>query len=206
MVAGGRCDPLSALSISPLQPAYESRPAMSALPNSLAARDIATLVHPLYEPHRHQEVGPFVIASGDGCYVYDDAGRRYLEGWRGSGARPRLQRAAGWWPPPRGRWSGRRTRRYLGGRSHEPAIDSRRGVDRAEGSLEGAVRQLRLGGQRPGDQATWYYHNAIGKPRRRSSAGSAAITASPSGGQPDRAGPNHADLPDRPHLHTPPAR
>ena len=95
---------------------------MSALPNSLAARDIATLVHPYTNLDRHQEVGPFVIASGDGCYVYDDAGRRYLEGlaglWSASlgFSEPRLVAAAT-----------RQMERLpysqiFGGRSHEPAV------------------------------------------------------------------------------------
>jgi 4-aminobutyrate---pyruvate transaminase len=28
---------------------------------------------------KHQEIGPLVIARGDGCRVYDDSGREYLE-------------------------------------------------------------------------------------------------------------------------------
>ncbi len=32
---------------------------MTALPNSTAARDIATLIHPYTNLDRHREVGPF---------------------------------------------------------------------------------------------------------------------------------------------------
>ena len=55
---------------------------MTALPNSLAARDIASLIHPYTNLDKHRTVGPFVITKGDGCYVIDDGGRRYLEGMR----------------------------------------------------------------------------------------------------------------------------
>ena len=56
---------------------------MTALPNSTAARDIASLIHPYTNLDRHQTSGPFVIRRGDGCYVEDDNGKRYLEGMAG---------------------------------------------------------------------------------------------------------------------------
>src|SRR6185437_7176598 len=56
---------------------------MTVLPNSAAARDIATLIHPYTNLDRHRESGPFVIAKGHGCWVEDDSGRRYLEGMAG---------------------------------------------------------------------------------------------------------------------------
>ncbi len=171
---------------------------MSALPNSLAARDIATLVHPYTNLDRHQEVGPFVIASGDGCYVYDDAGRRYLEGlaglWSASlgFSEPRLVAAAT-----------RQMERLpysqiFGGRSHEPAIDL------AEALLKIAPKGLSKvlfanSGSEANDQAiklVWYYHNAIGKPdkkkiigRQRGYHGVTVAAASLTG-----LAPNHVDL------------
>jgi 4-aminobutyrate--pyruvate transaminase len=181
---------------------------MSALPNSLAARDIATLVHPYTNLDKHQEVGPFVIASGDGCYVYDDAGRRYLEGlaglWSASlgFSEPRLVAAA--------------TRQMeklpysqiFGGRSHEPAIEL------AEALLKIAPKGLSKvlfanSGSEANDQAiklVWYYHNAIGKPdkkkiiaRQRGYHGVTVASASLTG-----LAPNHVDwdLPIARILHT----
>ena len=56
---------------------------MTGLPNSLAARDIASLIHPYTNLEKHKVDGPLVIARGEGVYVYDEAGKRYLEGMAG---------------------------------------------------------------------------------------------------------------------------
>jgi adenosylmethionine-8-amino-7-oxononanoate aminotransferase len=52
-------------------------------PNSLAGRDRLTLVHPFTNLAEHAEAGPLVIERGDGVYVLDDEGHRYLEGMAG---------------------------------------------------------------------------------------------------------------------------
>ena len=52
---------------------------MNVMPNSAAARDIAYYIHPQTNLRRHQEVGPMVVNKGDGIYVEDEAGNRYLE-------------------------------------------------------------------------------------------------------------------------------
>jgi 4-aminobutyrate--pyruvate transaminase len=181
---------------------------MTALPNSTAARDIATLIHPYTNLDRHREVGPFVISSGDGCYVYDEGGKRYLEGlaglWSASlgFSEPRLVAAAT-----------RQMQRLpysqiFGGRSHEPAIDL------AEKLLSIAPKGLSKvlfanSGSEANDQAiklVWYYHNAIGKPekkkiisRMRAYHGVTVASASLTG-----LVPNHADfyLPIARFLHT----
>ncbi|MGF1474554.1 MAG: aminotransferase [Geminicoccaceae bacterium] len=56
---------------------------MSHAPNSLAARDIAYNVHPYTNLRAHEDQGPLVITSGDGVYVFDDDGKRYIEGMAG---------------------------------------------------------------------------------------------------------------------------
>ena len=48
-------------------------------PNSVQARDIASIVHPQTNLVRHLEQGPMVIGRGHGCYVYDDSGTQYLD-------------------------------------------------------------------------------------------------------------------------------
>ena len=49
-------------------------------PNSVQARDIASIVHPQTNLVRHMEEGPLVIGNGEGCFVTDDSGKRYLDG------------------------------------------------------------------------------------------------------------------------------
>ena len=56
---------------------------MTSHPNSLAGRDIASVIHPYTNLEQHKIVGPTVIAKGEGVYVYDDSGKRYLEGMAG---------------------------------------------------------------------------------------------------------------------------
>jgi 4-aminobutyrate--pyruvate transaminase len=52
-------------------------------PRSFAARDVASLLHPFTEINRHAEGGPMIIDRGEGVYVFDQAGNRYLEGMAG---------------------------------------------------------------------------------------------------------------------------
>jgi len=56
---------------------------MSALPNSIQARDVRYLLHPVTNARRHEETGPIVIESGDGIYVTDSDGRQYIEAMAG---------------------------------------------------------------------------------------------------------------------------
>ncbi|WP_370153824.1 aspartate aminotransferase family protein [Ferrovibrio sp.] len=56
---------------------------MTALPNSLAARDIAHVLHPYTNLVKHETAGPLVIERGKGIYVYDDQGKEYIEGMAG---------------------------------------------------------------------------------------------------------------------------
>lgn len=52
-------------------------------PNSTAARDIAHQLHPYTDAVRHAEIGPIVMERGEGIYVFDDQGKRYIEGLGG---------------------------------------------------------------------------------------------------------------------------
>jgi 4-aminobutyrate--pyruvate transaminase len=56
---------------------------MSQAPNSLQARDKAFVVHPYTNLRAHEQQGPLVISGGDGIWVLDDDGRRYIEGLSG---------------------------------------------------------------------------------------------------------------------------
>ncbi|WP_102959877.1 aspartate aminotransferase family protein [Mangrovicella endophytica] len=56
---------------------------MSKLPNSSHARDVEYVLHPVTNARRHEEMGPIVIDRGEGIYVIDDEGNRYIEGMAG---------------------------------------------------------------------------------------------------------------------------
>ncbi|HEY9566573.1 MAG TPA: aspartate aminotransferase family protein [Thalassobaculum sp.] len=56
---------------------------MSFQPNSPAARDVAYFLHPYTNAKAHEQNGPMIIERGEGVYVYDDAGKPYLEAMAG---------------------------------------------------------------------------------------------------------------------------
>src|SRR3546814_11318979 len=55
----------------------------SDLLNSPAARDVAYFLHPYTNAKAHEQNGPMIIERGEGVYVYDDAGKPYLEAMAG---------------------------------------------------------------------------------------------------------------------------
>jgi 4-aminobutyrate--pyruvate transaminase len=142
---------------------------MSVLPNSAAARDIASLVHPYTNLDRHQAVGPFIAAAGDGVYIEDDNGKRYLEGMSG------LWSASLGFSEPRLAAAAARQFQILpfyhtfNHRSHAP------GIDLAEKLLSiapaGLARVLFANsGSEANDAAVklvWYYNQALGRPEKR---------------------------------------
>ena len=54
-----------------------------SLTTPAARRDLAYHLHPSTNLRPVQSEGPLVITRGEGVYVYDDEGRRYLEGMAG---------------------------------------------------------------------------------------------------------------------------
>ena len=51
--------------------------------NSVQARDVAYVLHPYTNLKKHEKSGPMVVTHGEGIYVYDDEGNRYIEGLSG---------------------------------------------------------------------------------------------------------------------------
>ena len=137
--------------------------------DSLAARDVATLLHPYTNLRAHEQAGPLVITGGDGIYVTDEGGNRYIEG------------LAGLWCASLG-FSERRLAEaataqlnrlpfyhLFGGKSHDRAIEL------AEQLLALApVPMARVFFANSGSEAVdtaiklvWYVNNARGRPRKK---------------------------------------
>jgi len=53
------------------------------LPNSLARRDVAAHLHSQTNPKYFEEHGPLVVTRGEGVYIYDDSGKRYIDAMAG---------------------------------------------------------------------------------------------------------------------------
>jgi 4-aminobutyrate--pyruvate transaminase len=181
---------------------------MNHIPNSIQARDIASIVHPQTNLALHETIGPVVMECGEGIYIYDDSGTRYLDA------------AAGLWCASLGYANERLAKVAYEQMRRMGYYHMYRHTSHAVG-VELAERLLRLApvpmskvlfqcsGSEANDTAiklVWYYHAAIGKPHKRKIIGrrmgyhgstSAAISAS---GKPDM----HADfgLPFPGFLHT----
>ncbi|KXG84989.1 aspartate aminotransferase family protein [Agrobacterium bohemicum] len=56
---------------------------MTIIPNSMEGRDIAYQMHPNVNLRKYEKTGGVVIESGDGIYVFDNNGKRYIEGLAG---------------------------------------------------------------------------------------------------------------------------
>jgi 4-aminobutyrate--pyruvate transaminase len=132
--------------------------------------DIRNLLHPYTPLDRVAVTGPMVIRRGDGVYVEDDQGRRYLEGMSGlwctalGFSEQRLVDAA------------IRQMRELpyyqifAGRANEPSIElSARLLDMTRHlGMDKAL--FANSGSEANDAAVkviWYYFNALGKPQKK---------------------------------------
>ena len=56
---------------------------MNMRPNSDEARDVAYHFHGYTDAKAHEEAGPLIIDRGEGIYVFDNSGKRYIEGMAG---------------------------------------------------------------------------------------------------------------------------
>jgi len=132
-------------------------------------RDIEALIHPYTHPATHREMGPHLIQSGQGVYVTDDAGQRYIEGMAGlwccglgfgdaellEAARSQLGRLSYY--------------HLFGGRTHEPAIEL---AERLKDLFPVPMSKVFYGssGSEANDtqvKLTWYVNNALGRPKKK---------------------------------------
>src|SRR5450631_819202 len=103
------------------RPSPRDRP-MHPLSN-YATRDVEALLHPTTNLNSHRTSGPLILEKGEGIYVVDNMGKRYIEGLAGlwctalGYGNQELVEAA------REQMSKLSFTHLFGGRSHEPAIE-----------------------------------------------------------------------------------
>lgn len=162
---------------------------------NLREMDIASHLHAQTNLKAHETTGPLIVAGGEGCYFYDDSGKRYLD------------MHAGLWSLSLGLGNERlaeaaarqfKTLAYaqtFGHRSSEPVIELCDAlVSLAPVPMSKAM--LQSSGSEANDTAVkiaWYYWNARNEPsrrkviaRKRAYHGTTAVAAS---------------LTDLPHMH-----
>lgn len=142
---------------------------MSEAPNSLHARDIKYTVHPFTNLRAHEAKGPLVITRGEGVYVFDDEGKRYIEGMAGlwctalGFSEKRLAEVA------RRQMEALPYSQIFTHRSHEPVIElAERVIALTPDSLTKAF--FVNSGSEAIDTAIkliWYYQNGRGKPHKK---------------------------------------
>ena len=137
--------------------------------SNMAVRDIETVVHPYTNLARHREVGPLILNEGKGIYLYDDKGKRYIEGlaglWctaLGYGNEELVEAAA----------TAMRKLSYtnvFAGKSHDAAIELSEKLKELAPCPASKVL-FGCSGSEANDmqiKLTWYYNNARGRPRKK---------------------------------------
>lgn len=142
---------------------------MTHLPNSMEARDIAYHFHGYTNAVRHAEIGPHIMENGEGVFVTDNNGKRYVEAM------------AGLWSVALG-WGEQRLIRAatqqmenlpfyhnFGHRAHPAIIElAEKLVDMAPVPMSKAY--FTNSGSEANDtvmKMIWYRSNALGKPQKK---------------------------------------
>jgi 4-aminobutyrate--pyruvate transaminase len=137
--------------------------------NDLEALDLKRLFHPNTNLAAHHKSGPLLLARGEGIHVWDNHGNQYIEGM------------AGLWCTTLGYGDEELARtayeqiktlsftHLFAGKSHEPGV---RLADKLVALAPFAAGKAFFGnsGSDANDtqiKLVWYYHNAIGKPRKK---------------------------------------
>ncbi len=142
---------------------------MTVRPNSPEARDIASQLHGYTNARKLEQDGPLVITEGKGIYVYDTAGKEYIEGLAGlwctslGFGEERLVEAA---------TKQLRKLPYYHTFAHKTGLPT---VELAERLLEIApVKMSKVFFANSGSEANdsvikmvWYYNNALGRPNKK---------------------------------------
>ena len=132
-------------------------------------RDIEALLHPYTNAQTHRQVGAHLIERGEGVYVYDDGGTRFIEGMAGlwcaglgfgdaeliDAAKAQLDRLPYY--------------HLFGGRTHEPAIELAEKIKDLYPVPMSRVFYCSSGSEANDTQVKliWYMMNALGKPEKK---------------------------------------
>ena len=139
------------------------------LPNSLEARDAAVALHPFSNARKLQKEGSLLIAKGDGIYVEDVSGKRYIEAMSGL-----WSVAVGFSEPRLGAAAAKQFAQLpyyhaFGQKGHVPLVElSEKLVQLAPVPMSKVF--LTNSGSEANDtvlKMVWYRSNALGQPQRK---------------------------------------
>ena len=136
---------------------------------NVQVRDLESVLHPYSPLHKLREMGPTIMASGKGVYVYDTQGREYIEGMAGlwcTGlgfgdeemieAAEKQLRALPYY-------------HQFSGRGTEPAIELAEALKEIAPVPISQVFYTSSGSEANDTQVklAWYYQNAMGRPKKK---------------------------------------
>jgi len=137
--------------------------------SNLATRDIETLVHPYTNLDTFRETGPLVLERGQGIYVYDSAGRPYIEGLAGLWCT-----ALGYGNEELVEAAAAQMRKLpfthlFGGKSHDPAIELAEKLKEIAPVPVSKVFFCNSGSEANDTQIklVWYMNNGLGRPKKK---------------------------------------
>ena len=141
---------------------------MAALSN-MAVRDIETVIHPYTNLAKHRETGPLILDRGEGVYLYDHAGKRYIEGMAGLWCT-----ALGYGNEELVEAAAQAMRKLsfgnvFGSKSHDHLIELSEKL-KEMAPCEASKILFCTSGSEANDmqiKLTWYYNNARGRPNKK---------------------------------------
>ncbi len=143
--------------------------AMDGPLSNAQARDVEALLHPYTNAVQHRKVGPHVIESGEGVYVYDDSGKRFIEGMAGLWCAGLGFGDAELIDAAREQMGKLPYYHLFGGRSFEPAIELAEKIKEIAPMAISKIIYQSSGSEANDTQIklVWYYNNARGKPEKK---------------------------------------
>ncbi len=141
---------------------------MTTLSN-LAVRDVETLIHPYTNLATLRESGPLVLERGKGVFVYDTAGKAYIEGMSGLWCT-----ALGYGNEELVEAAAAQMRKLpfahlFSAKSHDPAIELAERLKEMAPVPTSKVFFCNSGSEANDTQVklVWYMNNALGRPRKK---------------------------------------
>ena len=132
-------------------------------------RDVQSVLHPYTNLMKHRESGPLILDRGQGCRVYDEQGKDYIEAMAGLWCT-----ALGWGENELAETAAEQMRKLafghlFGGKSHEPAIALAEKLKEVAPFPVGKVFFANSGSEANDTQIKlyWYAANARGQTKKK---------------------------------------
>ena len=137
--------------------------------SNYASRDVEALLHPNTNLLAHRGAGPLVLERAEGVYVWDAAGKRYIEGLAGLWCTGLGYGNAELVEAAREQMARLSFTHLFGGRSHEPAIALAEKIKAMSPAPTSKVFFTNSGSEANDTQIkiAWYANNARGRPRKK---------------------------------------